>query len=105
MYFFHNLECFKTCLIHFFTYEADEDCTSITGLQLPGVLDELFSYDGPLGATFSTESVSLHLWAPTAQVNAIPVICNFFLLQDIHCGLSIILSLDYFVLLYDIKRK
>lgn len=46
---------------------SDEDCTSITGLQLPGVLDELFSYDGPLGATFSTESVSLHLWAPTAQ--------------------------------------
>ncbi|KAL6509677.1 Pullulanase 1, chloroplastic [Orobanche gracilis] len=44
-----------------------EECTGITGLQLPGVLDELFSYDGPLGSTFSSESVSLHLWAPTAQ--------------------------------------
>lgn len=39
-----------------------------TGLQLPGVLDELFSYDGPLGAHFTPEGVSLHLWAPTAQV-------------------------------------
>ncbi|KAH6784145.1 limit dextrinase [Perilla frutescens var. hirtella] len=46
---------------------SGEEYTSITGLQLPGVLDELFSYDGPLGATFSSESVSLYLWAPTAQ--------------------------------------
>ncbi|XP_041998053.1 pullulanase 1, chloroplastic isoform X2 [Salvia splendens] len=46
---------------------SGEECTSITGLQLPGVLDELFSYDGPLGATFSSDSLSLHLWAPTAQ--------------------------------------
>ncbi|XP_057798859.1 pullulanase 1, chloroplastic isoform X2 [Salvia miltiorrhiza] len=46
---------------------SGEECTCITGLQLPGILDELFSYDGPLGATFSSESISLHLWAPTAQ--------------------------------------
>ncbi|GMH07890.1 hypothetical protein Nepgr_009730 [Nepenthes gracilis] len=43
-------------------------CRDATGLQLPGVLDELYSYDGPLGAIFSKESVSLYLWAPTAQV-------------------------------------
>ncbi|XP_073018670.1 pullulanase 1, chloroplastic isoform X2 [Primulina eburnea] len=42
-------------------------CTTITGLQLPGVLDELFSYNGPLGPIFSLESISLYLWAPTAQ--------------------------------------
>ncbi|XP_073139703.1 pullulanase 1, chloroplastic isoform X2 [Henckelia pumila] len=42
-------------------------CTTITGLQLPGVLDELFSYNGPLGPIFSDESISLYLWAPTAQ--------------------------------------
>lgn len=58
----------------FCSLAAGEECTTITGLQLPGVLDELFSYDGPLGPTFSSESVSLHLWAPTAQVNAIPII-------------------------------
>uniref|UniRef100_A0A453QUX9 Uncharacterized protein n=1 Tax=Aegilops tauschii subsp. strangulata TaxID=200361 RepID=A0A453QUX9_AEGTS len=40
----------------------------VTGLQLPGVLDDMFAYTGPLGAVFSEESVSLHLWAPTAQV-------------------------------------
>ncbi|KAL2548901.1 Pullulanase 1 [Forsythia ovata] len=40
----------------------------VTGLQLPGVLDELFSYNGPLGALFSNEAVALYLWAPTAQV-------------------------------------
>ncbi|RDX83602.1 Pullulanase 1, chloroplastic, partial [Mucuna pruriens] len=34
---------------------------------LPGVLDELFSYNGPLGALFSEDAVSLYLWTPTAQ--------------------------------------
>ncbi|PIN04745.1 1,4-alpha-glucan branching enzyme/starch branching enzyme II [Handroanthus impetiginosus] len=43
------------------------ECTTLTGLQLPGVLDELFCYHGPLGAIFSSEAVSLYLWAPTAQ--------------------------------------
>ncbi|RVW97678.1 Pullulanase 1, chloroplastic [Vitis vinifera] len=43
-------------------------CNNVTGLQLPGVLDELFSYEGPLGAIFSKEAVTLYLWAPTAQV-------------------------------------
>lgn len=48
-------------------YDSDEKCRDCTGLQLPGVLDELFSYNGPLGAHFSEEAVSLYLWAPTAQ--------------------------------------
>ncbi|KEH43309.1 alpha-1,6-glucosidase, pullulanase-type protein [Medicago truncatula] len=48
-------------------YDSDEKCRDCTGLQLPGVLDELFSYNGPLGALFSEEAVSLYLWAPTAQ--------------------------------------
>ncbi|KAK4431017.1 Pullulanase 1, chloroplastic [Sesamum alatum] len=43
------------------------ECTSITGLQLAGVLDELFTYNGPLGTRFSSDVVSLYLWAPTAQ--------------------------------------
>ncbi|XP_073224055.1 pullulanase 1, chloroplastic isoform X2 [Cicer arietinum] len=48
--------------------DSDEKCRNCTGLQLPGVLDELFSYNGPLGALFSEEAVSLYLWAPTAQL-------------------------------------
>ncbi|CAH8379559.1 unnamed protein product [Eruca vesicaria subsp. sativa] len=49
-------------------FDAEGRLIQGTGLQLPGVLDELFSYDGPLGATFAQGGgVSLHLWAPTAQ--------------------------------------
>ncbi|KAL2994853.1 hypothetical protein AAZX31_10G186400 [Glycine max] len=47
--------------------DSDGECMNCTGLQLPGVLDDLFSYSGPLGALFSEEAVSLYLWAPTAQ--------------------------------------
>lgn len=39
-----------------------------TGVQLPGVLDDMFSYDGPLGANATEYGVALHVWAPTAQV-------------------------------------
>ena len=38
-----------------------------TGLQIPGVLDDLYTYAGPLGVTFSAPTPTLHLWAPTAQ--------------------------------------
>ncbi|CAM6125988.1 unnamed protein product [Calypogeia fissa] len=38
-----------------------------TALQLPGVLDDAYAYDGPLGASFEEDKVSLNLWAPTAQ--------------------------------------
>ncbi|OIW01726.1 hypothetical protein TanjilG_03864 [Lupinus angustifolius] len=48
-------------------YDSDDRCRDCTGLQLPGVLDELYSYNGPLGAHYSEEAVSLYLWAPTAH--------------------------------------
>lgn len=38
-----------------------------TGVQIPGVLDDLFKYDGPLGVTFDGDIPTLRLWAPTAQ--------------------------------------
>jgi hypothetical protein len=37
------------------------------GLQLPGVLDELFTYSGPLGATITDSAAAVAVWAPTAQ--------------------------------------
>ncbi|KAJ7975002.1 pullulanase 1, chloroplastic [Quillaja saponaria] len=53
------------------TFDSNEKCTNCTGLQLPGVIDELFTYSGSLGALYSEDAVSLYLWAPTAQaVNA-----------------------------------
>lgn len=55
------------CQLAVATYDSDWKCTNATGLQLPGILDELFSYDGPLGALYAEETVSLYLWAPTAQ--------------------------------------
>ncbi|KAK9823625.1 hypothetical protein WJX72_004323 [[Myrmecia] bisecta] len=41
-------------------------CIDATGLQLPGVLDELLYYEGPLGSSVSSDHVWLHVWAPTA---------------------------------------
>ena len=38
-----------------------------TSLQLPGVLDDLFYFDGRLGAHFADGAVRFRLWAPTAQ--------------------------------------
>ncbi|OVA17964.1 Glycoside hydrolase [Macleaya cordata] len=56
------------CQLAVVAFKADGQCSDATGLQLPGVLDDLFSYVGPLGAVFSKEAVSLYIWAPTAQV-------------------------------------
>jgi hypothetical protein len=36
------------------------------GVQLQGVLDEVFVYRGPLGTELGPDGVSVHLWAPTA---------------------------------------
>ena len=38
-----------------------------SSLQIPGVLDDLYAYDGPLGAEISGSGVTLRVWAPTAQ--------------------------------------
>ncbi len=43
-----------------------------TGLQIPGVLDDLFTYDGPLGVTWKRSAQggdipTVNLWAPTAR--------------------------------------
>ena len=38
-----------------------------TSLQIPGVLDDLFYFDGPLGALIEDDGVRFRLWAPTAQ--------------------------------------
>jgi len=39
----------------------------VTGVQIPGVLDDLYPYDGPLGVTFDGKTPTLRVWAPTAQ--------------------------------------
>ncbi|KAJ1270053.1 hypothetical protein BS78_06G025000 [Paspalum vaginatum] len=55
------------CQLAVASFDAHGNSQDVTGLQLPGVLDDMFAYTGPLGSIFSEEAVSLHLWAPTAQ--------------------------------------
>ena len=38
-----------------------------TTLQIPGVLDDLYTYRGPLGVTFSGGAPTIRVWAPTAK--------------------------------------
>jgi pullulanase len=38
-----------------------------TGLQIPGVLDDLYPYTGPLGIVYRGDIPTLTVWAPTAQ--------------------------------------
>jgi len=38
-----------------------------TSLQIPGALDDLYPYDGPLGVSFGADGPTLRLWAPTAR--------------------------------------
>jgi pullulanase-type alpha-1,6-glucosidase len=38
-----------------------------TGVQIPGVLDALYTYSGPLGVTFDKSIPTLRLWTPTAK--------------------------------------
>ncbi len=48
--------------------DAGNTLVDATGLQIPGVLDDLYTYDGALGATFGPGHVpTLRVWAPTAR--------------------------------------
>lgn len=39
-----------------------------TSLQIPGVLDDLYTYDGDLGVIYNDDVPTLALWAPTARM-------------------------------------
>lgn len=41
------------------------------GLQIPGVLDDLYHYDGPLGVAYAGATPTLRVWAPTARAVAL----------------------------------
>ena len=48
---------------------ADAGGTALdaTSVQIPGVLDDLFAYDGPLGVSWTDGVPTLRVWAPTAR--------------------------------------
>lgn len=47
-------------------HSSDGRLLLATGVQIPGVLDDLFAYDGPLGPVITPEGAEVRLWAPTA---------------------------------------
>jgi pullulanase-type alpha-1,6-glucosidase len=50
--------------------DAQGQLTDATSVQIPGVLDDLYKYDGPLGVAWDGEHEpvpALRVWAPTAQ--------------------------------------
>jgi pullulanase-type alpha-1,6-glucosidase len=60
-----------------------------TSLQIPGALDDLYSYDGALGVVYDGDTPSLHLWAPTAQS------VNLHLFADTTSDAAEVLPMDY----------
>lgn len=46
---------------------SNGDIIKLTGVQIPGVLDDLYANDQPLGVVWDQDIPSLHLWAPTAK--------------------------------------
>lgn len=48
-------------------FDEDGQPIEATKVQIHGVLDDLFIYDGNLGPNYDGNSISLNLWAPTAQ--------------------------------------
>jgi pullulanase-type alpha-1,6-glucosidase len=46
---------------------------AVTGVQTPGVLDDLYAYDGELGLGFAGRTPSFRLWAPTARSVALHI--------------------------------
>ncbi len=46
---------------------ADAAVVDATSLQIPGVLDDLYTYDGPLGVSIAEGAPTLRVWAPTAR--------------------------------------
>lgn len=56
--------------------DAEGSALDATGLQIPGVLDDLYIYDGELGPVYDGENVSLSVWAPTARSVTLHVFAN-----------------------------
>ena len=47
--------------------DAAGNLVDATSLQIPGVLDDLYTYTGALGVVYQGATPSLRLWAPTAK--------------------------------------
>lgn len=48
-------------------FDGSGSLLDATGLQIPSVLDDLYTYNGDLGVTWSGSVPTLRVWAPTAK--------------------------------------
>ncbi len=48
-------------------WDKDGKMVDATGLQIPGVLDDLYRYQGPLGVSWENSQPVIRVWVPTAQ--------------------------------------
>jgi pullulanase-type alpha-1,6-glucosidase len=48
-------------------FDADDMPITATQVQVSGVIDDLFAYDGKLGPIYTANGISLKVWAPTAK--------------------------------------
>lgn len=48
-------------------YNGSDELVMATRVQIPGVLDDLYAYEGELGAVINGTDVDFAVWAPTAQ--------------------------------------
>ncbi|MBP7691358.1 MAG: pullulanase-type alpha-1,6-glucosidase [Anaerolineales bacterium] len=56
--------------------DADGRLLDATGIQTPGVLDDLYAYAGRLGVAWEAGAPTLRVWAPTAQAVAVRVFAD-----------------------------
>jgi len=47
--------------------DGDGNSLDAAGLQIPGALDALYGYDGPLGVSWENGAPTIRVWAPTAK--------------------------------------
>lgn len=48
-------------------YNQNDESIAATRVQMPGVIDQNFTYSGDLGPKYSGNQIELKVWAPTAQ--------------------------------------
>lgn len=71
-------------------FNGDGKLIDATALQIPGVLDDLYAYDGPLGLHFENGAPVLRVWAPTA----ISVALQLFPDSNAPAGQNLPMTLD-----------
>jgi pullulanase len=62
----HAREALK-CQLAVSALDAGGHLVDASGVQIPGVVGDLYKYDGVLGPTFCDDVPTLKLWAPTAR--------------------------------------